>query len=324
MSEDNRSNGNGLNGIITLIIVVILAILVIWALNTFKKDKGENGNNNNNNMTNELGGFANEEIDISNYDDKEDKGVLNAFRVLDNDKNLKGYLVKVAAKGYGGNIIMNITFDEDGRTIKDFSVPEHNESENIGEKIETDEFIKQVTGVPLPIVLSKKNYDVDEDKDINDMEDGVYIAEASEFSSGYKDVVTLKVENGKISEVIWDAKNEAGESKRQSSIDGKYVMTENGPLWHEQADLLSNFIIENQSTNDIFTNAEGKTDSVASVSISVQGFKELVNECIEQAVSKEEYGTKIDGISGATVSSEAAIDGINNAYKFLKEFILGE
>lgn len=65
-------------------------------------------------------------------------------------------------------------------------------------------------------------------------------------------------------------------------------------------------------------------DAVSGVSISVGGFADLAQQCIDQAAGVEteeeapKEGTQVDGISGATISSTAAVNGINAAYEFLQ------
>ena len=83
------------------------------------------------------------------------------------------------------------------------------------------------------------------------------------------------------------------------------------------------------------SDAEGKTDAVTGVSISVNGFIDLATQCLEQASGIEAAepeateapaeeapasgeGTQIDAVSGATKSSTAAVNGINDAYNFLQ------
>ena len=71
---------------------------------------------------------------------------------------------------------------------------------------------------------------------------------------------------------------------------------------------------------------EGKTDAVSGVSISVNGFISLAQQCLDQAAGIEsaadgaasQNGTQVDGVSGATRSSTAAVNGINDAYNFLQ------
>lgn len=123
------------------------------------------------------------------------------------------------------------------------------------------------------------------------------------------------------------------------SENGEYTMTEDGLTWKEQAEALASALIENQSLSFLNTDAEGKTDAVSGVSISVNGFIDLATKCLEEAsgiqasqpeteeapeeeAASEETadmaGTEIDAVSGATMSSTAAVTGINEAYDFLQ------
>ena len=170
-----------------------------------------------------------------------------------------------------------------------------------------------------------------------ELSDGTYEAKTSEpDSNGFTEVVTLTVKDGAITEANWDAVTEDGSKKSIMSENGEYTMTENGPTWKEQAEALAEALIENQSLAFLTTDAEGKTDAVTGVSISVNGFIDLATQCLEQASgikaaepeateapAEEEApaageGTQIDAVSGATMSSTAAVNGINDAYNFLQ------
>ena len=171
--------------------------------------------------------------------------------------------------------------------------------------------------------------------------DGTYQAAASEASNGYTDQVTITVADGKITEVNWEAVAEDGSLKSVMSENGEYVMTEDGPTWAEQSKALAEALIENQSLSFLNPDAEGKTDAVSGVSISVNGFISLAQQCIDQAAGIEstadteteaaeatteaaggdtaaQNGTQVDGVSGATRSSTAAVTAINEAYSFLQ------
>ena len=67
------------------------------------------------------------------------------------------------------------------------------------------------------------------------------------------------------------------------SENGEYTMTEDGLTWKAQAEALAEALIENQSLSFLTTDAEGKTDAVTGVSISVNGFIDLATQCLEQA-----------------------------------------
>ena len=110
-------------------------------------------------------------------------------------------------------------------------------------------------------------------------------------------------------------------------------MTEDGLSWKEQAEAVAKEIIDNQSTGFLNIDEQGKTDAVSGVSMAVGGFVNLLEDLMEQAagvvreeVSAEpevpeapEQGTVVDGISGATISSTAVVNGVNRAVEFLNQ-----
>lgn len=97
--------------------------------------------------------------------------------------------------------------------------------------------------------------------------------------NGFFNQITMTVDDHKITALTWDAVNEEGVGKRQLSADGYYTMTEHGPLWYEQADALSAYVMEHQSTEDLMNEA-GTCDAIASVSIHVGGFVESVKNTL--------------------------------------------
>ena len=187
--------------------------------------------------------------------------------------------------------------------------------------------------------------------------DGVYRAEGEEFG-GNRSQVTMVIENGEITELHWDSFDAEGNGKRALSLQGKYTMTEDGLLWADQADAVQKYVLEHQGLNGLTTNEEGKTDVVSGVSISIASFKELVKDCLAQATVEGTDGTgndgatdgngengtetgnnngnnvnsgnegnttgnpaasKVDGVSGATVSSTAVVKAVQIAYEFVLE-----
>ncbi|MDN5352393.1 MAG: hypothetical protein PWQ12_1313 [Clostridiales bacterium] len=121
--------------------------------------------------------------------------------------------------------------------------------------------------------------------------DGVYFASQPTFGdTGWKYVVTLVVEGGKIVSADWNGGNVAGgKDKKTLSADGEYGMD-----WHLQAKAVEDYLIENQSLENLnYTDEEGHTDSVAGVSIHVKEFDELVTEALAQGPVG--YGKYVDG-----------------------------
>lgn len=148
---------------------------------------------------------------------------------------------------------------------------------------------KGIIGLIVMVVLSvvvifASGYFENQGETTVTLKDGSYKMEARDFDgSGYKGMVSMEVAAGAITSVTWDLVNEAGEYKSQLSMDGKYVMTDSNPMWHEQAEMLAKYVIENQSVDGLTMDADGKTDAVASVSISIQGFVDLVTDCLAEA-----------------------------------------
>nr|WP_308742591.1 FMN-binding protein [uncultured Anaerocolumna sp.] len=270
------------NGIIGLVIVTILAIVVIIGVNLLtKKEKTETGSNGNTETTGNT-------IDVSGYES-------GNFKIQAASETENGYVVTVASPGFGGDIIMDVTFDKTGDTISSVVVKEQTETEGLGSKVTEDSFLSKFNGVKAPVYLPGKAPTAETAQETKKEEavvdtaalaDGTYTAEAKEFDKGgFKSTLSLTVADGKITEVIWDAYNEDGEFKSLLSADGGYVMTDNGPTWQEQAVALAEYVISNQSFN-IPVDDGGKTDAVAGVSISISDFINLASQCLAQASPK--------------------------------------
>lgn len=261
-------------------------------------------------------------------------------------KTENGYEVTVRQKGYGGDIVMKVSFDDTAATVTKLEILEQNETEGLGSKITEDGFLNQFNGITAPVYVPGMSIETEAGTEDSSSEktsefevldnatftDGTYTAKAEPDSNGFTEEVNMTVKDGKITEVSWDAVLEDGTKKSVMSENGEYVMTEDGPTWKEQAEALADALIKNQSISFLTTNAEGKTDAVSGVSISVGGFISLAADCMAQSAGVEldttqndaaadtsaQDGTQIDAVSGATVSSTAVASGINLAYNFLQ------
>ncbi len=113
--------------------------------------------------------------------------------------------------------------------------------------------------------------------------DGEYSYQDSEDDgSGFFNEIRVTVERGKITALSWDSVDRNGTGKRQLSMDGQYRMTENGPLWYEQADTLAQYVLENQSVEGLSDSEGYATDAVSSVSINISGFINALKCCLSQ------------------------------------------
>ena len=112
--------------------------------------------------------------------------------------------------------------------------------------------------------------------------DGTYTKTADEASNGYKDTVTMVVEGGKITSLVWDGIAEDGSTKRDAVAAGNYTMP--GELsWSEQADAIAADVIANQGLANVSNMKEGKIDTVSGVTMGVSWFVGAVGSLIEEA-----------------------------------------
>ena len=96
--------------------------------------------------------------------------------------------------------------------------------------------------------------------------DGIYFAQEDAFAaSGWKSMVTVTVEGGKITSAAWDGANiSAGEDKKSVSEKGRYNMVAYGGAqaeWHEQAAKAEASLLKTQDPTAItYTDEDGHTD----------------------------------------------------------------
>lgn len=107
------------------------------------------------------------------------------------------------------------------------------------------------------------------------IQDGYYTAQASEFSHGWKEYVTILVKGGKIVSVEYNAENPSGFIK---SWDNTYMQTMlhvNGTYPNEYTRYYANQLLEGQG--------EGTIDAISGASSSHGTFQILSQAVLEQA-----------------------------------------
>lgn len=215
--------------------------------------------------------------------------IQSVAKITDKSGDITGYVLTVKENGYGGEMSIDVALSKDATKVLGVHIGENQETEGIGSKITTKEFLDQFKGMETPVYMEGVESSISGDTkgdaiaDRN-LQDGTYLAKAKEADdNGFIEQVEMKVVNGKITSVIWDCIKEDGTTKRKLADEGHYVMTEEGLTWTEQADALAKTIIDNQSMASLGMNEEGKTDAVAGVSIYIGGFSSLLEQCLEQA-----------------------------------------
>ena len=257
-------------GIIALAVVTALSFGVIMGSKALAKDMGTGASNT-----------AEEQVK-EEIDTKGAEGIEKAV------KTENGYMVTAKVKGYGGDIVMNVSFDAEKKKVTKVEITEQKETEGLGAKVADAEFLSQFEGVEAPVFLPgmslEKEEKVSDEELLKELKDGTYEAKAdAPDNNGFTDVVTVTVKDGKIAEVNWEAVGADGSTKSVLSENGEYVMTEDGLTWKEQAEALAKAVVENQSLSFLNLDEQGKTDAVSGVSISIGGFTALAEKCLQEA-----------------------------------------
>lgn len=251
------------------------------------------------------------------------------------------YLVTVKEDGFGGAMKIEIRYSADGTQVTGFTVLENSETPTIGSQVTEPAFLNAIAGSSLPIYAegmdisgilgTAKEDTAGSSETAVTYRDGVYEAVSEPAGNGYVSHVTVTIENGAIAKVVWDEEND-GVWKSVQSENGEYVMVEGHPIWKEQAAAMGAYVVEHQSTDGLNLNDAGKTDAVSGVSVSVGGFVTLVEKALAEASGQTDApatedtlgATKVDVISGASVSSKAVIRAINEGYVFLRDHVLNK
>lgn len=115
--------------------------------------------------------------------------------------------------------------------------------------------------------------------------DGHYFAADEGFSDGWKNFVAFTVQDGRITEAVWDCLPEDG-SKLKSTLaaEGTYSMKSNGAKleWDAQSRLFTDAIIQNQGLPTTEFDSNGKTDAVSGVTIRVDEASALFESALAQ------------------------------------------
>jgi major membrane immunogen (membrane-anchored lipoprotein)/Na+-translocating ferredoxin:NAD+ oxidoreductase RnfG subunit len=226
-----------------------------------------------------------ESIDIESNDEVAPE-IVSAFRALDSDGNILGYVIETRASASTGDIACISGFSADGETLLMLDVLS-NEVSGMG--VSSPGFLQQFTGAKLPMAIAADLPDeTDPDEiypPISGIADGVFRAEMEESDeAGYRDFVEIHVEGGRIVEVTWDAlQADGGNNRAQASVNGEYKLEDNTTIWAAQAYAMQNKLIEVQDPAKIAIKASGTTDIVPGVYISVNAFLILANKCIEDS-----------------------------------------
>lgn len=113
--------------------------------------------------------------------------------------------------------------------------------------------------------------------------DGTYEAQGNAFSHGWKNSVSIVVENGYITNAHFDAIPEEGDKmKYLSSVQGDYGMAANSDAqaaWYVQADRAAAKLLEMQDPMKVMESGDG-VDAISGVSVTIAPHFELAQKAL--------------------------------------------
>ena len=198
------------------------------------------------------------------------------------------YTVVVTEEGYVGEMVIEVTYSADGQNVVSYDVLSHTETDGLGSKVDEDAYKTALAGTKLPMTTAGLDISgiLGIEQEVTDAEkatlkNGPHTAKTMPTETGDYSYVTVTVENGKVTDVVWDEIT-GGASKAELAANGQYVMVEGNPTWKDQAEALGAYVVKNQTTDGIM-NETGYTDAVSGVSIYIGGFVDLANQALAQA-----------------------------------------
>ncbi|WP_322175152.1 FMN-binding protein [Acutalibacter caecimuris] len=107
------------------------------------------------------------------------------------------------------------------------------------------------------------------------LKDGYYTAQASEFSHGWKEYITILVKGGNILSVEYNAENASGFIKSWDNAYMQNMLHSNGTYPNEYTRYYANQLLDGQG--------EGGIDAITGASSSHKSFQILAQAVLEQA-----------------------------------------
>lgn len=108
-----------------------------------------------------------------------------------------------------------------------------------------------------------------------ELQDGYYTAQASEFSHGWKEYITILVKGGNIVSVEYNAENASGFIKSWDNAYMQNMLHSNGTYPNEYTRYYAGQLLEGQGEKEI--------DAIAGASSSHGSFQKLMAAVLEQA-----------------------------------------
>lgn len=230
-----------------------------------------------------------------------------------------GHTVLATAKGFntGVDIEVLVTFDEATENILSLEVISQAETDGLGSKITEEDFTGKFVDISSPVKIADLeiaspvtgSVGISGGSNSNKKVDSTYNPERWNQSDESPEANAMRKLYG--SGLLLSEDNQEGLKTPKADISEQ----EQAIINMEEAGLLDKYIESTGIDSTPENNAIEKLEEAGLLSYAEGESKEVASSATVEV-------TNIDAISGATVSSEAVGEAVNNAYFFLKESIL--
>lgn len=257
----------------------------------------------------------------------EDATVEEAGKVIGDNGEVESYVVTVSSTGFATEpIVLKLKFDLTGDTLLQYQVVSHNETPSLGGKIFEEPYTSTFTGIAVPVYVEGQ-------EEVGTKIDGVTgatitseaVVRSINCAQEFLKSEVLNVEPIEVGEfAIEDAKiEEAGKVIGDNGEVEAYVVTVSSTGFAGSIVLNLKFDVTGSTLVNYAVVSQNETPGLGG-KIEEEEFASVLNDIAAPVYveGQDEAATKIDGISGATISTEAVVRGINCAYEFLQSSVL--
>lgn len=237
-------------------------------------------------------------------------------------------VVQASAAGFQSDIQVAVIFDSTGTVIQEMKVVSQGETDGIGSKVTESSYTSQFAQLTAPVGLNGTDYVV-----VSPVTGEAY--GISDAAAGEMRESALNAEN--MNSVSWNLENQSGNSMYDADLtaEGQSMekMRQAGLTSRTDGVAVADLSAEGQSMEKLRqAGLTSRTDGVAAADLSAEarsmrkmeqaGLLELnVQESQTASLESPVQTAMVDAVSGATISSTAAVTAVNNAYFFLQDYI---
>ena len=172
-------------------------------------------------------------------------------------------------------VVEKYLIDSQDLAFSKYTTPEGNTDAIAGASIHVKEFFDLVKAAIAAGPVAKGTY----------KKDGWFYAKAPAFDkSGYAATALITIVNGRIVSASWNAIHKAGgDSKLVRAVKGTYKMNAKQGEWNVQAPRVEAALVKVQDPAKIAVKADGKTDAISGVSVTINEFIAVAAEALKAA-----------------------------------------